>query len=177
MYSILPKIFNFLINNPLLTSILAIYTGALGIIFLLVFSSILKSNKISRGWAHISGTIIESHVEKRKVVRRGGRHVTRHLIRYIPVVKYSYTVSGVSYSGERIGYGVNQSPFESAPKRWVKRFPESSIVQVHYDPVNPQESVLVTGTITDIAGFIFSILFMLIGILLTGIWVYHFFVK
>jgi hypothetical protein len=177
MSSILPWLFNFFINNPLITSILAIYTGVLGLIFFLVFSSILKSNRISRDWPYTTGEITISHVERRKVVRRGGRHGTQHLIRYIPIVKYSYTVNGDTYHGERIGYGINQSPFQSAPKRWVKRFPEMSTVQVHYDPANPKEAVLVTGTISDFAGLIFSLLFMLTGMLLTGIWVYHFFIK
>lgn len=177
MFSILSWLFNYFVNNPLITLILAIYTGVLGLVFFLIFSSTLKSNKISQSWPRTPGIITTSHVEKRKVARMGGRHGLQHLVRYIPFIKYSYTVNGINYEGERIGYGINQSAFESAPKRWVKRFPKQSIVQVHYDPATPQESVLVTGTINDIAGFIFSLFFSLTGILLTGIWVCHFFVK
>jgi hypothetical protein len=63
-------------------------------------------------------------------------------VAYEPQVSYSYEVAGTTYHGVRISFA---DPVDANKKRvadLVARYPAGAVVQVAYDPANPNESVL-----------------------------------
>lgn len=60
-------------------------------------------------------------------------------------VEYDYEVNGSAYHGDRIAYGYNGTNNESFHKRVKQRIEKSRYVQVHYNPLNPSDSVLAAG--------------------------------
>jgi hypothetical protein len=57
-------------------------------------------------------------------------------------VQYSYTVGGVSYSGDRLSFG---APLRIRLQLIVERYHPGGTAEVRYDPSNPARSVLVPG--------------------------------
>jgi len=82
----------------------------------------------------VRGRVIESRVE-----RHGGRHTS-----YVPTIHYRYAVDGRTYDGRRWGYGVNVSGEEEA-ERLVGPYPAGREVDVHYNPRDPADAILLAG--------------------------------
>ncbi|MDB5045069.1 MAG: hypothetical protein JWQ08_1119 [Deinococcus sp.] len=64
---------------------------------------------------------------------------------WTPHVAYTYTVGGVTYSGERLTYGTRGNSDYGQQQRALKRYPVGGAVRVHYAPGTPQKSVLESG--------------------------------
>ena len=88
----------------------------------------------SRKWERIDCEITESRVEIRHVKNT----------RYIPVIKYTYTVKGVPYQGNNLKYGGTWS-FESTSYDYCDKYPVGRIAKASVDPGNPKLSVLEPG--------------------------------
>lgn len=86
-------------------------------------------------------------------------------------VNYTYRVSGQEYQNDRLAFGYSASSGEQAHREILTRLTNASVVRVHYDPVNPQTSVLSYGvhrSIQFILAFATTWLLFVVGF--TVIW-------
>ena len=100
---------------------------------MLVFGwSNLSGGYSSKDWKTTHGVIIESRLVDNGRSKSGGRNNK-------PVIVYSYDVGRDSFTSDRILFGI-------ASKEWVTKYPEGSSVTVAYNPSEPSQSTLNTGT-------------------------------
>lgn len=129
---------------------------------LLLFIAIRTKRKalLSEDWPAVDGLVISStlqeyaHLESEK-----GRAV--HI--YEPQVTYQYSVDAQPFSSNRISAGVSRFDKRTAEKI-LKRYPPGTKVHVHYNPLEPQESVLETIPIGNNLTIALSIIFLVIGV-------------
>lgn len=164
------SIFNFLMANPLGTFILAVLFGFLGLLFSVMFWDKLNLDKKIRNWPSVPGKITSSRIEERLSARRNG--ASGRSKRYMPVVKYSFTVTGTVYHGERIGNGIYVGITRGAPERVMKRFPAGATVPVYYDPAAPSEAVLEKTMPFNAIRLCFGIVYCIVGVFFAGIWLF-----
>ena len=86
-------------------------------------------------WPTAPGEIISSAVED----------VPGRLPSYEPKVSYSYSVGGVTRTGNRLRFGDNTVSFEATARKRLASYPRGTAIQVHYDPEDPERSVLRPG--------------------------------
>ena len=67
---------------------------------------------------------------------------TRYTTMYRPQVVYSYDVNGVRYKGEGVPGSQMATSSEASAKKSAAKFNVGLLVQVHYDPANPTQSVV-----------------------------------
>jgi len=86
----------------------------------------------SREWLSTVGRVINSEVHISY-----GRHAT-----YYPRAKYSYTVAGQDYTGDRIVFAWRNFFDRQAAEKVVESYRPGQTVTVFYDPQQPQASTL-----------------------------------
>jgi hypothetical protein len=113
----------------------------------------------ARSWPTVEGQITESEVERERAIGD-----TDEEVQYKAVVKYSFTVDGRPYTGERVAFGLGTSNRPSGARRIVDRYPAGRAVEIHYSPIDPSDAVLET----NVGGF--AIITLIVGpiILLAG---------
>jgi len=88
-------------------------------------------------WPTADGRITRSELER---FRERGQTM------YSADVAYEYALDGKTFGGNRVWFGDDaRSSDPTAWRRAVERYPVGSGVKVHYDPDDPQESVLEPG--------------------------------
>jgi hypothetical protein len=96
----------------------------------------------SAGWPTAPATITRADVgSKRASSGRRGRDTTH----YFPVVEYSYTVHGQSYTGARYRFSPETSTDRDDAQRLLAQLQSADPVLVRYKPADPSTSVLVPG--------------------------------
>jgi hypothetical protein len=65
---------------------------------------------------------------------------------FTPQVEYEYVVAGVNYRGTRLRYGQIGSWNRKQAERTIARYIAGAQQTVLYNPHNPSESVLISGT-------------------------------
>jgi hypothetical protein len=130
--------------------------------FLLWVDAFMVSNWVNAGasqkYAATQGSVISSHVSTSHTAE--GASIPH------PSVKYRYTVRGVEYTGDRIGYATQDVSLSEAV---VARYPVGSHPTVYYDPADPVQSTLEKGSIpvqNAVTTFFFLVPFHLGGVLL-----------
>ena len=109
-----------------------------GVLALLVFQASRSSAKAGIGWPKISGTVIDSTIER--YVTRDGNKAAAY---YTPVVEYAYTVNNHEYRSRQIQFSnVISNQSAATASKIAARYPKDSAVEVHYDPGNPGNAVL-----------------------------------
>jgi hypothetical protein len=79
--------------------------------------------------------------------------------------KYSYSVSDRKYDGSRVTYSDGINKTSRALRSLQKKYQRKSVMQVYYNPKNPDQSVLVPGlSIFNFTPLITSVLFILAGL-------------
>ena len=79
--------------------------------------------------------------------------------------RYSYSVSDRKYDGSRVTYSDGINKTSRALRKLQKKYQGKSLIQVYYNPENPDESVLVPGlSIFNFTPLITSVLFILVGL-------------
>jgi hypothetical protein len=79
--------------------------------------------------------------------------------------EYSYSVSDKKYDGSRITYSDGINKTSRALRSLQKKYQRKSVIQVYYNPKNPDESILVPGlSIFNFTPLITSGLFILSGL-------------
>lgn len=86
----------------------------------------------SREWSSSVGEVINSELHTSY-----GRRAT-----YYPRAKYSYTVAGQNYTGDRIVFAWREVFDREAAEKVVQSYRPGQMVTVFYDPQQPQESTL-----------------------------------
>ncbi len=93
--------------------------------------------RASSTWPHVPGEI--KHSEINQSSDSDGTS-------YSPLVRYSYSVSGQSFTGERICFGLaKMSAGYQFAQAYIERYRVGSAVLVYYDPTQPSSSVLEPG--------------------------------
>lgn len=93
----------------------------------------------ARQWEQTKGSVIWSSVWRD--LYSGDRHVF-----WAPVVRYEYTVRGVTYTGSRISFAKGVSNTMSGATRVaMKQLARGQSVTVWYDPTRPESAVLIPG--------------------------------
>jgi hypothetical protein len=112
----------------------AIFLLVVGSICLIGAFNLMRKTLAARGWPVVSGRIIERDVGP--ATTTGGSRPGRY---FEPLVKYSYTVEGKSYTGQRITLTKNAYNADTA-RSMVDKLPDD--VEVHYNPEAPGEAYL-----------------------------------
>jgi uncharacterized protein DUF3592 len=99
-------------------------------------------------WPAVGGVVTQSRVEARKfregsTMYRTGSKSTH----YRAEIAYAYDVGGRRFEGHRIRFGTRPGwdRVRSGVERVVSAYPTGMAVQVRYDPLRPDESVLESG--------------------------------
>lgn len=113
----------------------------------------------SQQWPSVEGSITLSDMATNYDSEDGS-------VTYSAKVFYAYSVGGTAHTGSTVSFGDYGSSDPSHAGGIVSRYPAGSRVQVYYDPVDPNNSVLEPGaTWSSFVGVIAGIVFLVIGIL------------
>ena len=129
-----------------------------------------KKAEESTSWPSVQGTITNSWVETQVHKDDDGSKRISHFPRW----EYEFAVSGMTYTSQRISFGITgRSSSESEARERLTQYPLNSEVRVFYNPSNPEEAVLVTGTqgtmtLVTLGGVLALIMFFIIVVL--AIW-------
>jgi hypothetical protein len=109
-------------------------------LFLLVMAmrSAGRARRI-KNWPTVPGRVLHSGAESRRVSVEGG-----YTTMFYPQIVYEYSVNGQRYHGTRISAGteVGRGNGGYVQAQTQKKYPVGTVVQVYYDPTNPQETAL-----------------------------------
>jgi hypothetical protein len=95
----------------------------------------------SREWPTTEGVITESRiVSSHETSTEKGWHGSRY--EYEVRVQYSYSVDGVSYSGNRLRIRSTKYSLEGNAQRELAEYPVGQRVRVYYNPKEPERSLL-----------------------------------
>lgn len=115
----------------------------------------------SESWPSTRGVVITSMVNK--TTKTSG---TKTKWVYEPVLKYEYTVEGVTYTGDKIRFKVISLTYEKEhkAKRSISAYPVGKTVDVFYNPGIPSDAVLKTGVGSSVfIGFFVGIALLVVG--------------
>jgi hypothetical protein len=111
----------------MLVSVLLLYLGYPGI------NKGLESKK----WPVVKGSILSS-----TIIAKNKRKKTSKA--YYPVVLYEYTVNNKKYQNNKVT-SQDSGGSENSAKNVIAKYTPQTVVDVHYDPKNPANSLLETG--------------------------------
>jgi hypothetical protein len=118
-----------------------IIAAAVGVLVLLFFIASYRFSRKAADWPLVRGTVLQSGTEKVESRSQGSQQIV-----YAPVVEYGYRVSDVDYVSRQIKLGVTVSGSQGYAAGVAARYPQGSIVDVHYDPANPSSAALENPT-------------------------------
>jgi hypothetical protein len=118
-----------------------IVAASLGVLVLLFFVAGWRLSRRAADWPLVRGTVLKSGTEKVEK-RQSGRTTIQHT----PAVEYGYRVNDVDYVSRQIKLGVAMSSSQSYAAGVAARYPQGSVVDVHYDPGNPANAALENPT-------------------------------
>lgn len=93
-----------------------------------------KAGAGSTAWPTVAGTVMESRAD---APIRGSTYQAH--------VSYRYKVSGQVYVGDQIAFGEATRGSRQNIGEIIGPYPVGAVVQVHYDPATPDDSVLRPG--------------------------------
>ena len=101
----------------------------------------------ARSWPEAKGRILSTTV-KVSTSRSSGSRSTSYSREYYPNIRYSWSVDGVQYTGDRYRLGTTHEKYRerSDAEEAAKAFPGGTTIPVYYDPKNPSEAVLEKDT-------------------------------
>jgi hypothetical protein len=140
-----------------------------GTSLLLILIGLINADKadVTHEWPIAQGVVTQSSMRVHRshhTHRHGGIHTHRS---YEPIVEYHYTVNGVSHTSTRIGYGAYR--FNQAQcQEFLSQYPAGAMIQVYYDPKDPQAAVLETGAHGQIGQYIVGGFLLLSGVVAGG---------
>lgn len=153
--------------TTILTLICAGIFFLIGGILLVLALNTRSSSDLSREWPEVDGVVLAAAMQEYAHLET---EVGKAKHTYEPVVTYQYTVNGHPFTNHRISVGASRFNYRTAEKI-LKRYASGTAVHVHYNPQDPQESVLETmpaGNRWMLALSLF-ILAIGVGIILFGI--------
>jgi hypothetical protein len=101
----------------------------------------LASAKLSTRWLAVDGCVTDSAVKAVEHSRRAWIGWETYYS-YRPAVAYEYEAAGRQYKNDLIAFGLGSLDTREEAEAMLGRFPKGARVRVHYDPDDPQSSVL-----------------------------------
>lgn len=98
----------------------------------LMYQSVTHKSKVEK-WPWVEGVVEISFVKK---------EIKNIKLRFKPFIQYKYEVGNIEY--KKIYYDTTSTGFleESDALKITNRFPQGKEIVVHYNPDNPDESIL-----------------------------------
>ena len=96
----------------------------------------LRRAQASNGWPVTNGEVLASDIETTRA---------RGSTLFWPRVRYKYVVLDTPYENDVIEFGLGGFKKEDKAKEFIACYPAGKKVEVHFDPVDPQESCLQTA--------------------------------
>jgi hypothetical protein len=138
----------------------------LSVVGLFALGSALRSKRlanVSQSWQGTQGQVIASDINKSTSNDSDYGHSTS----YEAIIRYTYSVMGKDYTGERVNFGIRNTSEKSA-RETVARYPINTSVTVFYNPDKPEQAVMeqasssgwlqiVIGIALFVAGIYFAI--------------------
>jgi hypothetical protein len=115
---------------------------ALGMVAIIYGLRLLAKGRASLNWPSTQGHIAKSMVENRLTSGYRGTSTI-----FEAQIEYRYTIAGIGRwskiisIGTTLGWGI-----EKFAERLVAKYPVGKVVDVFYNPENPNEAVLIRGT-------------------------------
>lgn len=110
---------------------------------LIAYSAInLRQGGASKSWPSVEGKITRAQIVPREVVRAKKQKV----VLYDAAIAYSYTVAGHEYTSEKVRTDLQAQPHTAEAERLIELYPVGRSVTVHYNPANPDDSLLEPGS-------------------------------
>jgi Protein of unknown function (DUF3592) len=144
-------------NNPVVFGAIFLVIG-----LILLVIGILQRNQAqeAQSWPITSGVIIGSGLLEHKHFDAEDHHTE---ITYEPQVQYQFSVNGQAFAGNRIAFGTVSYPYQTAANK-IASYPQGTSVTVHYDPDDPNQSVLEPKAAGGVILLIMGILFIIVGL-------------
>ena|SRR5258706_2686113 len=119
-------------------------------------------------WSTAQGEIVDSLVVEEEYEDTDlDSNVATTKTRYIPRVRYRYSVRGKEYVGERISFSALRRWSESGARKLVDRYEVGQEVKVRYAPRDPGEAVLeMSGSFMSLGYIVFGIVLLIVGAVL-----------
>ena len=128
----------------------------------LAWGDLRKERSVKNSWRKVKGQITEVGIKEeiRQMPKSGGMAPM-----YKPAVRYRYTADSREYSGSKISYN-NDSTMWYSSRKWAvsrgSKWKAGKIVDVYYDPDNPQRACLVPVTGIPHLYLFFMLLWMIV---------------
>jgi len=128
-----------ILNHPFL--FLSIIIGSIGLIPIIVALYYILKAKSTSKWMTTTGTIISSNIVQYK-----DPEDHEYSNNFKPEIIYTYRVGNKNYTSRKIDNFLDHySAFKKRSIRLTNKYIKDSTVTVHYNPVNPDQSVLEIG--------------------------------
>jgi hypothetical protein len=102
-------------------------------------------------WPTANGHILSANVKRHAYKSKYGPNVW-----YVPEMEYEYSVGGTRFASHRIAFGSSSFNTVQAAESFLRQFGTTDAIQVHYEPQNPKNAVLVAGKAPSSLGFTFA---------------------
>lgn len=134
---------------------------ATGAFFIYRISQGVASNRWPFAIGELESTDLKEVIFKGRDVDGGADQASAWVVNF----RYSYTVADKKYAGSRVTYSDGINKTTRALRKLQERYQGKSLIQVYYNPANPDKSVLVPGlNLFNFTPLITSVLFVLAGI-------------
>ncbi|BBO84188.1 hypothetical protein DSCO28_47540 [Desulfosarcina ovata subsp. sediminis] len=138
---------------------------AIGIVIAVFSYSAYQTSLASKSWPTVSGSIVQSEIEKRISTSGEGANKKKTVKEY-PNVTYQYLIDGKTYKSGKLSFSSTGNA-----KQVVARYPVGKRVPVYYNPEKPKQAVLIPGGAKfNYVPYFFSGFFILMGVLLLSRW-------
>lgn len=114
-------------------------------LLLLIGVGSLQQIRAASAWPKAMGTVTKSDIhrfEKREDNSGSSSRRTRIVTQYMPIVEYDFKVAGKTYASRAIRLDTEMAGSEAYARKLAASYPVGKIVQVRYDPANPQRTAL-----------------------------------
>jgi len=116
----------------------------------------------ARGWLSAQGTL-----QSNELIKSSGEDGSTFRVS----VKYSYTVNGRAYEGDRIAFGYTGSSAYAGHAAIHQKLRGALTLKVLYNPSHPEESVLASGTSrSTLIMIVFGLTWLLFAAGFTALW-------
>ena len=145
----------------------ALLFGLFGVKIFLSYQHTKQKLADSQFWPEGEAKVVAAEVER--IVRRDEDSRT---ITFLPRVAYTYSVEGLEYHGDQIGFGKFEFSAANKADAIVDHFPVGHTVKVFYNPLDPKESVLERTIYRPSSYFISGIIFILVMLVMIGMLIF-----
>jgi hypothetical protein len=116
-------------------TILAIMLFPMAAWFYVMVQRDVALSRMSRSWPTVPGVLEQRMAEQRSTLRGNTYAIT---------LSYSYEAGGRKYRGDRLAFAPSRLDAGALLDGLLDKYPANAAVTVHYNPVDPQDSVLET---------------------------------